>query len=295
MGIQVGASTSLSAQVGSLEAVVSSVAYLQPEFDAQWIEVDVFATSSIPDVVAVDVVTPTDLVALTAIKSLFEQTSGFTDRATRAFSKGRSDSVTMEDDADIDVWIDKHLADLQSIADAKAIFTGKPLSDLVTSGDLAALEATKQLADILDAPTDAVANVIYKSLADSISFADAAAAFKLYIRSFADNLTAPDASVLEPQTPKTEIATASDSYLQGVDKNLSEGLNLIDNMDGDIEYAFIKVIGELLAASDAQVIDFSSQKADNMLTVSSGVIVMQDYCDITYFLGDYVGVARSFT
>jgi hypothetical protein len=66
-------------------------------------------------------------------------------------------------------------------------------------------------------------------------------------------------------------------------------------MDGDLTYAFVKVIGEILTIPDLQIIDFSTQKADNIAIASSGVLSMQDYCDITYFLEDYVGLSRTFT
>lgn len=282
-------------QVDPSKAVVASVAYVEPEFDVRWLEVQVLAACSFPDVLAVDVVTPTDLFRHSFTKSLRDQTAGFAETTTRQFEKSSADEVVIFDDTDIDYWIEKNLADLQSLADAQAIATNKPFLDGVTPSDLTALSSTKALADSIGAPTDAVANVIYKALADSFSFTDAAQAFKLYIRAFDDTLSTPDQPALEPQQPKTETATASDSSLLGVDKNLSEGLNLIDDMDGDIEYAFIKVIGELLVSTDAQVIDFIANKADNILTDSSGVVVMQDYSDITYFLTDYVGTSRTFT
>lgn len=282
-------------KVDPSKAVVAAVSYVEPEFHASWLEVQVLAEATFPDVLAVDVVTPTDLTTLAFAKSLQDVTAGFSDVVTRATSKAAADSVVMFDDADIDYWIDKHLADLQTLADATAIITGKPLVDTVTPADVAALEATKTLADLVGAPTDAVANVIYKSLADSFSFTDAAQAFKLYIRTFDETLSTPDASALEPQQPKTETATASDVKVLGVSKGLSEGLNLIDNMDGDIEYAFVKVIGELLVSSDTQVIDLTTLKSDNILTSSDGVLVQQDYCDITYFATDYVGTSRTFT
>lgn len=281
-------------RVNPSKAVSAAVSYLEPEYRASWVEVQVLAEVTLPDVYQVDVVTPTDLKTLAFTKSLQDVTAGFSDVATRATEKAAADSVVMFDDTDIDYWIEKNLADLQTIADATAIITGKPLVETITPADLVALDSTKSLADLVGAPTDAVANVIYKSLADSISFTDAAQAFKLYIRSFSESLTTPDDDVIEAQQPKTEVATASDTSLLGVSKGLSEGLNLIDNMDGDIEYAFIKVIGELLVSSDTQVIDLSTLKSDNILTSSEGVLVQQDYCDITYFATDYVGTSRTF-
>ncbi len=282
-------------KVDPSKAVVAAVSYVEPEFHASWLEVQVLAEVTLPDVLSVDVVTPTDLTTLAVSKSLQDITAGFADVVTRATAKAAADSVVMFDDTDIDYWIDKQLSDLQTIADATAIITGKPLAESVTPADLAALDSTKALSDAIGASTDAVANVIYKSLADSISFTDAAQAFKLYIRAFSESLAVPDSNAVQAAHPRADVATTSDASLLGVSKGLSEGLNLIDNMDGDIEYAFIKVIGELLVSSDTQVVDLSTLKSDNILTSSNGVLVQQDYCDITYFATDYVGTSRTFT
>jgi len=66
-------------------------------------------------------------------------------------------------------------------------------------------------------------------------------------------------------------------------------------MDGNIQYLLIKVLNEALAVSDTQTVVFATNKSDNAVLSSSGVLSMQDYCDITYFLEDYVGQTRTFT
>ena len=66
-------------------------------------------------------------------------------------------------------------------------------------------------------------------------------------------------------------------------------------MDGNIEYLLIKVLSEMLAVSDTQTVVFAANKSDNAVLSSSGSLLMQDYCDITYFLEDYVGQTRTFT
>ena len=274
--------------------VIAGLSYVQPVFQADYLQIKVIAEVTMPDVLNVDIVTPTDLVTLSTTKALSDTTNGFVDSLVRTFSKPFADS-TNETDV-LRYVFGKKLADTQALADAKRISFGKALVDNTTPTDLAKLSTVKALADNLATPTDAVANVIYKALSDSVTLTDFAQAFKLYIRSFAETLTSPDAySETFDSGVTSDSATTADNSIRGVAKNLSEGLNAIDNMDGDLTYAFVKVIGEILVGSDAQIIDFNTQKADNIATSSSGILAMQDYCDITYFLEDYVGLSRTFT
>jgi len=274
--------------------VIAGLSYIQPVFQADYLQIRVIAEVTMPDVLNVDIVTPTDLVTLSTAKVLSDTTNGFVDSLVRTFSKPFADS-TNETDV-LRYVFGKKLADTQALADAKSISFGKALVDNTTPADLASLEPVKALADTLAASTDAVANVIYKVLSDSVTLTDFAQAFKLYIRTFDETLTAPDAySETFDSGVTSDSAGASDnSFLEPV-KNVTDGLNAIDDMDGNLNYAFVKVVGELLIGSDAQIIDFVTQKADNIAAGSSGVLSMQDYCDITYFLEDYVGLSRTFT
>ena len=353
------------------QEVKFEVSYLQPTFTTSYIDVQVSAAVTFPDVLSVDVVTPVDLVTLATTKALADTYSGFQDTAIRSFVKARADSVTMTDDvdidfflqkfladiqsvadndvfsfskaltdsaapldslakatqkaladvytgfldqttisfdkaaadsvvmfddADIDYWIEKSLADLQALADAQALDFSKYLSDAYSINDLANLDVVKALVDSIDTPAEFVVRAFEKSLSDSVTLTDAAQAFKLYIRDFSDSFSTPDAYFLDIQPgQEQDSAAVSDTETLSVDKNLSETLNLLDNMDGDIEYVFVKLVSELLVASDAQAVDFASNKSDNAVLSSSGILSMQDYCDITYFLEDYVGVSRTFT
>ena len=353
------------------QLVKVEVSYLQPTFSVSYLDIKICAAVTFPDILAVDIVTPTDLVALTTTKALADTYSGFQDTTVRSFTKTRTDLVTMTDDididfflqkfladiqsiadndvfsfskaltdsavpldalakatqkaladvytgfldqttisfnkaaadsvvmfddTDIDYWIEKNLTDLQALADAQALDFSKYLADAYSINDLANLDVVKALADNIDTPAEFVVRAFEKSLSDSVTLTDAATAFKLYIRDFAETLTSPDASFFDflPKDP-LDGATTTDQSTVEAGKGLSESLNLLDNMDGDIEYVFIKLISELLVMSDAQAVDFASNKSDNTVLSSSGILSMQDYCDITYFLEDYVGTSRTFT
>jgi hypothetical protein len=277
------------------QAVKVEVSYLQPTFTVSYLDINICAAVTFPDVLSVDVVTPTDLVALTTTKALSDTYSGFQDTAIRGFVKASTDSVTMTDDIDIDFFLQKLLADTQGISDTDAYQLLKGLFESLTPADVKQLSFVKELADIVNTPVDSVAYAIEKSLSETTTFSDFVTTTLIFIRTFADSSSASDDVDVLPQLSKSEVLSSVDTDVLSVDKAFSEGLNLLDNMDGDIEYVFIKLVSELLVASDAQAVDFASNKSDNAVLSSSGILSMQDYCDITYFLEDYVGVSRTFT
>jgi hypothetical protein len=274
--------------------VIADLSYIKPVFRANYLQIKVIAEVTMPDVLNVDIVTPVDLVTLSTTKSLSDVTNGFLDQIVRTLNKPFSDSATSTDV--LTRTARKNLAEIQALADADQISFFKALADFTSPEDLAALSTVKALADTISAPTDSVANAIHKVFADSVTLTDFAQAFKLYIRTFDETLTTPDlySDFFESGTT-ADGATVADQSFRATGKIFTEGLNAIDNMDGDLTYAFVKVIGELLTTPDLQIIDFSTQKADNITTSSSGVLSVQDYCDITYFLEDYVGLSRTFT
>jgi hypothetical protein len=242
--------------------VIASLSYVRPVFTADYLQIRVIAEVTMPDVLNVDIVTPTDLVSLSTTKALIDTTNGFTDQLVEIiFGKGLADTPV--------------------------------LSDLAVIGDI------QPHIDGIDTatPADVITGFIFeKYIADTFETLDEATAVRLFERSFADSLSVPDVPYKDiiPEG-QTDLATTSDSSSLGTDKALSDAFGMIDNMDGDIEYLLFKVTSESISSSDAQIIDFNPQKADNIATDSSGVLSMQDYCDITYFLEDYVGLSRTFT
>lgn len=241
--------------------VIAGVSYLQPVFRADYLQIKVIAEVTMPDVLNVDIVTPTDLVALSTTKVLEDATDGFTDTVVRAFGKLLEDQPYLDDTAVI--------GDIQPHRDGE---------------DLAY-------------PVDAIVGFSFeKYLEDTFEMLDEAVAVRLYERSFTDEFALPDVPY-KSFTPKgkTDSAATSDASYRGVSKGLADALTMIDNMDGNIQHHFFKVTSDLISETDAQVIDFKPNKADNVVTSSSGILSMQDYCDITYFLEDYVGLSRTFT
>jgi hypothetical protein len=168
--------------------------------------------------------------------------------------------------------------------------------EVLTPVDIINLQAIKNLSDALEVPVDSVTYAVQKAIADSVTLADAVQVFKVYIRNFTELINTPDANTLDIQPgQEQDLASVSDLDTLSVSKGLSESIGLQDNMDGNVEYLLIKVLSEMLAVSDTQTVVFAANKSDNAVLSSSGSFLMQDYCDITYFLEDYVGTSRTFT
>ena len=239
----------------------SLVSYLEASFSASWLDASVFAEVTFPDVLSVDIVTPVDLVTLSVTKVISDATDGFTDTLTSVFDKTVVDTPI--------------------------------LNDLVVIGDI----QPHRDGDDDAYPTDTITGFVFeKYLADTFEMLDVALAVRLYERYFSDDFTLPDVPYKSfiPKG-KTDSAATSDTSYRGVDKALSDTFGMVDNMDGNIEYLLFKITSESILSSDAQTVDFKPNKADNVSTSSSGILAMQDYCDITYFLQDYVGTSRTLT
>jgi len=285
----------MSVNVIRSKIVIANKSYVEPIFRTSYIQVKVFAEVTFPDVLAVDIVTPTDLVSLSTNKTLVDSTNSLIDKLIKSLGKGNVDSLTSTDAISLKSF-GKALADSQGISEAKAISTAKRALDAISPADSPSFRAIKSLADSVSLPVEVVKRVINKALSDSVTLTDVASAFKLYIRTYADSLTTPDSvKLLDTPATKVEVAITTDASNLSTTKKLTEGLNLHDDMDGILDFAFVKLVSELLTSADLKTIVFTGQKADNIAISSNGVLSMQDYSDITYFLEDYVGISRTFT
>lgn len=200
-------------------AVSISIGFIEPVFQASWLDARVFAQSTMPDVLTVEILSVTDTARI-------------------SFNKPATDQMATSDYSNKTV--------------------GKGLFEVVTQTDIAHI-------------------------------------VKIFIRAFDDTFAVPDFFVNEFVTPKYEIQPVLDDSAWDYTKNVSELLSLTDVMDGGINYQIIKTRADSIESLDAYRVDFSTNKADNVATSSSGILAMQDYCDITYFLEDYVGLSRAFS
>lgn len=301
MGINVLAST----------IVIASISYAQPSFQAQYVqpvtqasyveaaaqtsytEVQVTVELSVSDRIIVEVVTPTDLISLGINKGFSDNFGQFFDAFLAVLNKQPVEIVNTADNiAAFSVL--KTLQDVQNVAEEREITFIKALLDTVSSAELTSFQSVKAISDLISTPTEVVSRNLVKALSDSTSLTDAVALFIGQIT--ADDVSLADvSSVSRGINSLTESANFADISSHSAGKGLSEELNVTDSISFQLQRNIVLSFAEILYKVDEHTFDFTTQKADNMVVGSSGLLIMQDYCDITYFLEDYVGESRTFT
>jgi hypothetical protein len=380
--------------------VIADLSYIKPVFRANYLQIKVIAEVTMPDVLAVEILTPVDLVSLQPEKVFADTYSGFLDATILEPIKGLSEALSLVDSADITYSIGKALADAPAVVEALSYIVDKELppdgfyiiDNMDGNIEFQIVKVINELQFIADQNNLFVA----KNTSDSLTLADAATILLIYQRQFADILSSPtdeiaskniakgvfealntpETTIFSIEKPLADASPAVDTPYKTVDKLIlgiaqdycdptyflenyvlntvtgdwlyttndvfskevtygrnpvetllssdelqpfqvakgileelpfidapaittnrpaSDSFNLVDNMDGNIQYQVVKVINELQFIAEAQVIDLSTQKADNIVTSSNGILSVQDYSDITYFLEDYVGLSRTFT
>jgi len=197
--------------------------------------------------------------------------------------------------------LEKTLSDILVSLDSQSFIITKPISDEITIPELAAKDFSKEVigsAQIYVDPTyfltqDYVNDVVsgdyvYAGL-DEILLA------LIRVKSLADDVQANTTLTFETSPLIADLLAAPDAIQIGATKNLADEINIVDNMDGDLTYQVVKTTGDLQGMYDVHAIALSTQKADNALVDDAGIVVVQDYSDISYFLSDYVGISRAFT
>lgn len=277
-------------------AVGAAATHVDLAFSASYIDIAVVAQATFPDRFLVEVFTPTDAVRKSVTKGT-RDTLDPLDAAAKAVSKATSDTVVMEDDTDIDFLLGKILADVQSLSDAKVIAVAKALVDLAVASDARAISLSKSLADSGLTLADLARVTPSKGLSDSAVVTETLVAVRLFVRDFIEELVMVEAKSLAiTKAPFNHFVGTSDTDTYSFSKPVSESVVMIDNMDGDIQYQVVKVIGELISSpTDVIVRSAGLAKSESVVTSTSGVAFMTDYADISYFAEDFVGVSSTFS
>jgi len=172
------------------------------------------------------------------------------------------------------------------------------ITEVAVVQDAAAKTLSKPFADAIAPPTDAAARQVQKAIADSVTMNDELTRFLVYIRDLADAVSVPDTETRQvfPGPEVDEIGVA-DQRTAAISKAISDAVALNDSSEaGDgSTYSFAKYINNVVISGDnlASVV-LTKVLADTAGTADSGLVVVQGYCDLTYFAEDYVGVSSSF-
>lgn len=169
----------------------------------------------------------------------------------------------------------------------------KALVDQALMSDSIRRNVTKLLTDS-QAVVDLAAKTPNKKLTDSVSFTDATT--RAPSKTLTDSISLTDATSKSKSKLLTDSTTLTDASSVVFTKLLFDGVNIDDSASiGDgLEYFFSKFLANTAFVSDAVQIQGGKGLTETVGTSDAGVLAMQDYCDITYFAEDYVGVGRNF-
>jgi hypothetical protein len=191
-------------------------------------------------------------------------------------------------------------AEIQYVLLQVLAITGKfvefiSVTDTLTETDATSLAITKQLADITEL-AEQISLGTNKALADSTAMSDLFALSTTFNRNFADTASFSDAATRSVDKLLADSVTETDAATLAVTKLIADAVAIIDSVVG---ISFVDQENDALAIDDLGIdddpaIDISKNLSDTASTTDAGLLIMQDYCDITYFLEDYVGLSRTF-
>jgi hypothetical protein len=170
------------------------------------------------------------------------------------------------------------------------------MTDAFTVVDGISFSLSKSLTDSFEFADTAPTFVVSKLLADSVSFTEVFSAILVFLRDFTDTQVFTDSAAWTIDKPLADTVTFAEAKSFVLTRSFSDGFAMNDSFDmGDgAMFTVTKSINNVVFLSDAISQIISKPIADSVTMTDSGVGSMQDYCDITYFAGDYVGIGFTF-
>lgn len=219
----------------------------------------------------------TDTPRLTPSLNKFDSTQGFTDASTASLHKRVFDVISFMDTVDrvlVTSAVDLNLA---SVADAYFLGTDKALSETVNASDVPRVTPNKVALE-------------------SVSVTDLATVTLVYIRAFSDLALAQDQKSLSTSKTFADSTTTQENTIAVLTKTLSDafGLNDMAGVGDGSTYFLARAIANVAFMTDNLARLVQPSKSDLLSVADSGRLVMQGYCDLTFFAEDYVGATRSF-
>lgn len=138
---------------------------------------------------------------------------------------------------------------------------------------------------------DATARSTTKATSDSVAMSDSIVAVLIFIRDLTETISLADA-LAKSFTPaaRVETVSAADTKTLAVSSTKADSLSITDLQ----AIAYSAAYSDTISPEDAATILASKRFSETTAVSDSGVVTIQDYCDITYFAADYVGTAQPF-
>jgi hypothetical protein len=311
----------LAITVSPDRVILTGVSYIEASFQASWTDVAVFAEVTFPDVLSVDIVTPTDLVAKSTTKLTVDGFNANTDNLVQLFQKTLADIITVTEGPEFTYTYGARESETQALADAFKYAKSKLMAPetlyLIDNMDGDIEFAMVKVIGELQLLQEAIANNLSKNLADSAEPTDIFSKLLIILRTFTEELISSDEietkdfyKILADQQTNTDFVALShtkpfsDSSPALEDSNWHFYLAALGSAyDYTLPYpepAYFAqnyvggVVGETLSTSDVFISEriYGRFPVDAVNLGDGGTVSMQDYTTTTYFAADYVGVGR---
>lgn len=184
----------------------------------------------------------------------------------------------------------KGIQNVTFTSDAVATSLAKLNQDQIALLDNAAKVLSRPVADSFGMTDDETVAAL-KGLSDSFELVDTVATLLLFIRNFNNTVDANDAAakVFTPAVKAEQVAVADDDTLV-VQKPFTEGLTAQDAS----AYAFTTGFLDAAVVVDSDSLIFNSSRVESVSAADVGIVSVQDYCALDYFVEDYVGLSQAF-
>lgn len=169
--------------------------------------------------------------------------------------------------------------------------------EIVVVAEAVALSVAKAFTEDSFGLADATTASVTKVLSNSVSITETFVATLIFIRNFSDAVTVSEVYAATITKALLDFASVSDAAAHTLTKSLSSGVAMNDSFDaGDgAVFVFTKDVSNIVFTDDSRVLSTDKLIGDMIEPVDTGMLTVQNYCDITYFAADYVGVSQTFS
>lgn len=233
-----------------------------------------------------------------AISKRLSDTSAITENISKTISKPQSDQFTVSDLPSVELG--KAQEDNTALTDDETLSFGKNLSDSVGITDDVDGEASvldDQEIDFFKVKRNSAfigesfdRTVSYNRELTDLSAIAESKAFAL-TKVLSDSVIVGDTTFFTREVDKADAPGVTENSVFTFGKALSDSSILVDTQVISVG----KPLSDSGFVAETEVKSTGKAASDTSAISSSGSLVSQSYCDITYFAEDYVGTSRTFT
>ena len=278
----------LSDAIEFSEVVTRTLVFIRSFAESVEIQSRPFKTLARP---AADALVVSDIYRMTPVKGVLDGVSA-TDQSTRFVAKALQESQLV-DTSKVSVSANKGLRESLSLADVVTRFGSKAIGDLLSTEDAATRVFAKSISDgfglndsaealdgLLTQVSKSVANVVFAS--DVLTRSSG--------KQVSDAASVEDAKAISLARPLSDAFAQLDHVVVQSSKGVTDIQSVLDAL----RVSFTRPVADSFGLTEATSRSTGKTATDTQSLSDAGSLVVQGYCDPTYFAEDYVGEARNF-